>query len=134
MNRDIDGQQRPSLSNPGADHYSLESIRYRPLTPIDVGPHANVDMSTSTSNTNRKEQILLFPVPAKDILYINNLENNYNKIRITTMDGRICLTRDIDNPEDGLSIKISKLVNGLYIVQFYGAGGSIVSKVININR
>ena len=134
VDRDIDGHQRPSLSNPGADHYSLESIRYRPLTPIDVGPHANVDMSTSTSNTNRKEQILLFPVPAKDILYINNLENNYNKIRITTMDGRICLTRDIDNPEDGLSIKISKLVNGLYIVQFYGAGGSIVSKVININR
>ena len=134
VNRDIDGHQRPSLSNPGADHYSLESIRYRPLTPIDVGPHANVDMSTSTSDTNRKEQILLFPVPAKDILYINNLENNYNKIRITTMDGRICLTRDIDNPEDGLSIKISKLVNGLYIVQFYWAGGSIVSKVININR
>ncbi len=134
VNRDIDGQQRPSLSNPGADHYSIESIRYRPLTSLDVGPHANEDMSTSTSDTNGKEQILLFPVPANDVLFIDNLEHNYYRVSIATMDGRICLTKDIEDSEDGLSINISKLVNGLYIVQLYRDDSSIDSKVIAIYR
>jgi len=39
---DIDGQTRPTPSNPGADHYStnLASIRYMPMTPATVGPNA----------------------------------------------------------------------------------------------
>ncbi len=37
---DIDGQLRPATNNPGADHYSLESVRYAPMTPITVGPEA----------------------------------------------------------------------------------------------
>ena len=40
INKDIDGQDRPTNSNPGADHFSLESVRYQPLQPADVGPNA----------------------------------------------------------------------------------------------
>ncbi|SDS28918.1 Por secretion system C-terminal sorting domain-containing protein [Polaribacter sp. KT25b] len=37
---DIEGQSRPILSNPGADHFSTESKRYMPLKPTNVGPNA----------------------------------------------------------------------------------------------
>lgn len=40
---DVEGQDRPTTSNPGADHYSLESVRYSPLTKDDVGPNAYGD-------------------------------------------------------------------------------------------
>lgn len=44
---DIEGQTRPASSNPGADHYSLESVRYAPLTASDVGPYVADDGSVS---------------------------------------------------------------------------------------
>ncbi|MFB9055787.1 chondroitinase-B domain-containing protein [Mariniflexile ostreae] len=37
---DIEGQLRPLISNPGADHFSTESVRFKPLTSTDVGPNA----------------------------------------------------------------------------------------------
>tara|TARA_R110001606_G_scaffold398008_1_gene576023 strand:+ start:3597 stop:6137 length:2541 start_codon:yes stop_codon:yes gene_type:complete len=37
---DIEGQSRTIASNPGADHFSTESIRYHYLKPVDVGPNA----------------------------------------------------------------------------------------------
>ncbi|KGL62746.1 chondroitinase-B domain-containing protein [Polaribacter sp. Hel1_85] len=37
---DIEGQTRPTNSNPGADHFSTESERFMPLQPADVGPNA----------------------------------------------------------------------------------------------
>jgi hypothetical protein len=40
INQDIEGQDRPSNSNPGADHFSTISERFMPLKPVDVGPDA----------------------------------------------------------------------------------------------
>ncbi|MFD0990790.1 chondroitinase-B domain-containing protein [Mariniflexile jejuense] len=40
INEDIEGQTRSTISNPGSDHYSLESVRYMPMTPSTVGPNA----------------------------------------------------------------------------------------------
>ncbi|MFD0835377.1 chondroitinase-B domain-containing protein [Mariniflexile aquimaris] len=49
VNEDIDGQTRPTLSNPGADHYSLESVRFMPMTTATVGPNAYEVDDTSES-------------------------------------------------------------------------------------
>lgn len=38
VGEDIEGQDRPETSNPGADHFSMESVRYNPITVADVGP------------------------------------------------------------------------------------------------
>lgn len=46
---DIDGQTRPTTSNPGADHFSTESERFMPLQPSDVGPNAFETDDTSES-------------------------------------------------------------------------------------
>lgn len=37
---DIQGQTRPATSNPGADHFSTDTVIYGPLSPSDVGPNA----------------------------------------------------------------------------------------------
>ncbi|MEN3324443.1 chondroitinase-B domain-containing protein [Mariniflexile soesokkakense] len=49
INEDIEGQTRTNSSNPGADHYSLESVRYAPMTPDTVGPNAYEVDDTSES-------------------------------------------------------------------------------------
>lgn len=49
INEDIEGQTRPISSNPGADHFSLESVRYLPMTPATVGPNAYEVDDTSES-------------------------------------------------------------------------------------
>ncbi|WP_418264568.1 chondroitinase-B domain-containing protein [Flavobacterium faecale] len=46
---DIDGQSRPSSSNPGADHFSMESVRYMPMTAATVGPLAYEDIPLALS-------------------------------------------------------------------------------------
>ena len=47
--QDIDGQSRPSISNPGADHFSMESVRYMPMTAATVGPLAYEDVPLALS-------------------------------------------------------------------------------------
>jgi len=134
VNIDIDGQERPSMSNPGADHYSLESIRYRPLTPLDVGPNANETISTSTSDLNKNDQTLLYPVPANNILSINNLDSNVDNIRIVGIDGTIYIDKMVNNPKNGLEINTSKLISGIYTVLFSGTDNYNVSKMITIQH
>lgn len=40
ISEDIEGQTRTTNSNPGADHFSTESVRYQPMIPATVGPNA----------------------------------------------------------------------------------------------
>lgn len=40
ISEDFDGQDRALTSNPGADHFSMESVRYLPMTMVTVGPNA----------------------------------------------------------------------------------------------
>ena len=47
---DMDGDERPeSGSNPGADHFSLETVRYAPMTESTVGPYA-YELDEETEN------------------------------------------------------------------------------------
>ncbi|WP_271782706.1 chondroitinase-B domain-containing protein [Aquimarina algiphila] len=49
IDEDIEGQPRPGTSNAGADHFSTASVRYKPLTPSDVGPNAGEDPNPPTN-------------------------------------------------------------------------------------
>ena len=73
---DIDGQVRPIISNPGADHYSLESIRYKPLTPDDVGPNAFEDGTTSVNQENQSSDFIAYPIPTNNFLHIKGISPN----------------------------------------------------------
>jgi len=134
VDQDIDGQVRPSSSNPGADHNSGESIRYRPLTQSDVGPDAYENTSTAISDYNKNDEALLYPVPAKDVLYLANLDSEINKVRIMSFAGNLLIDKVVENSNNGLSIDISMLSNGVYAVQLSGRDSFMEAKTIIIHR
>ena len=49
LDEEIEGKSRPSTSNPGAHHYSMESVRYMPMTASTVGPLAYEDIPLALS-------------------------------------------------------------------------------------
>jgi len=117
VNMDIDGQTRPSLSNPGADHYSLESIRFKPLTTDDVGPDAEEDSTTFTFDSDVPTSVLAYPNPTNQLIQLSNLDNEVDRIAILNLNGKVLLSFDNQKKETDLEINISSLVNGMYLIQ-----------------
>ena len=117
INVDIDGQVRPMLSNPGADHYSLESIRYKPLTPNDVGPNVYEDGTSSVSFDNQSTDLLVYPVPSNSILHLRNISPHANQLELFKSSGEVVLTHKIKNIAQETSINISALNSGVYFLR-----------------
>ena len=114
---DIEGQERPIFSNPGADHYSLESIRYPPLTQSDVGINAYEDGTTSVNIDNQIFNILVYPVPTNNMLCFKNFNPNACKIEILNSSGKIMMTHKIENTLQESSVDVSRLHSGIYFAR-----------------
>ena len=114
---DIDGQQRPTPSNPGADHYSLESISYLPLTSNDVGPTAIEDETSSFEQEIHSSDILVYPIPSNKIIYLKNISANTNKLELLDSNGNIVATEKFENKIQETSIDVSELSNGIYFLK-----------------
>ena len=117
VNGDIDGQERPLLSNPGADHYSVETIRYTPLTKDDVGPNAGENSTTSIDVFTPIYDCLFYPIPANNILHYKNLTPNLKKLEIFTSNGKMVLSRIIETPGQDPSMDVSGLRSGIYFAK-----------------
>ena len=113
---DIDGQARPSVSNPGADHYSLESVRYPPTSQADVGPNANIGTSTAIVES-LIEPFQLCPIPAGDFVNLFNIHESVSSITIVNLDGKHMMTIPIQQGITHYTIDTSSLENGYYILQ-----------------
>ena len=118
VGQDIQGQSRPNSSNPGADHFSLETVRFGPLTPAEVGPFAEEDPITSTSEEEDFNEVLLFPVPAENLLTIRGLDHKIDKIKILNVTGEVILSYKIENVGADQTINVSSLLGGFYFIQF----------------
>ena len=134
INQDIEGQDRPSTSNPGADHYSLESIRFEPLTPNDVGPNTDEDMSTSISNKLKINETLIYPVPANNLLYLSRIDSKVTRIEIVDLEGKIVFSQKNKDAESDLTINTSKLLNGIYFVHLSNSDNYSESRKIIIQH
>ncbi len=133
VSQDIDGQERSVLSNPGADNYSLESVRFRPLTPDDVGPDAYEDFNTSDVE-KILSPILIYPIPGDEIIYLGMIDADIDMIKILNLEGKNLLSSNV-NPKDGeISINTSSLSNGIYLVQLFKNGHLIESRKIIITH
>ncbi|QBN17451.1 chondroitinase-B domain-containing protein [Flavobacterium nackdongense] len=82
---DIDGQTRPTPSNPGADHYSADvmSVRYQPMTSATVGPNAY------EANEPVPESLVLTPIPSFGAS---------GGSQVTTVTSNVNWTATIDKP------------------------------------
>jgi len=130
INRDIDGQERPIISNPGADHYSLESIRYMPLTSEDVGPYAYEDVTSSVGFEMQNSDLIVYPVPSKNMLHLKNINPNVDQLQLFDSNGQVVLNRKIENGLQETSLNISKLNNGLYFLKSATSHNFEIIKVI----
>lgn len=117
VDTDIDGQERPSASNPGADHYSLESIRFSPLTANDVGPNAGEDNTTSSNTYYQRNSALVYPVPANNTLHLNNINFDIKEVVVINASGQIISTREFNVPSSECSFDVSGLKRGVYFLK-----------------
>lgn len=131
IDEDIEGQVRPALSNPGADYYSLETIRFTPLTIDDVGPDAFEDTPTSVSLDHPRSDILIYPIPTSKILNLKNIHSDANKLEIIDSYGKIILSQPIAKSMQEFSVNVSWLKNGIYFLKISNSEQfSEISKII----
>ncbi|MDA7502270.1 T9SS type A sorting domain-containing protein, partial [Chitinophagales bacterium] len=125
---DIEGQARPLTANYGADHYSLETISYTPLTPDDVGPNSYVDQGTSISAITAINELLIYPVPADKLLTIDTDGLKISRVEIATVNGKVVQSTELTRAEAVLTLNTTDLPNGLYLLKMYSSDGSSVAK------
>lgn len=85
----------------------------------------------STQENNIKSTISLYPNPAKDFIYLNNLPAG-TTIYITEMSGRKLLTKK--STDKKIDINISKFINGVYMIQIEHNSKVILSEKLIINK
>ena len=117
---DIQGEPRPSNSNPGADNYLTNSLAtiQGPLSPLDVGPGANMNL---TAEEFTFIGLKVVPNPAlhsisieqipEGIQYLHILNDKGQLIRLLNVQGKISINTDI-----------SSLPEGVYFIRFLGNG------------
>ncbi len=134
INEDIEGQTRPDKSNPGADHFSTESIRYTPLTPANVGPNGTENTNTAIFNRLLEKKMLIYPLPADDQLSLRSLDSKITKVELISLEGKIIWSGEIENSIGDWRINTSTLGNGIYVLRFYSGQDSWGSKMILVQH
>jgi poly(beta-D-mannuronate) lyase len=131
---DIDGQARPIASNPGADHYSLESIRFPPLTAEDVGPDSE-EGSTSSIFTNEKvEESFIYPVPSNDVIVIESIDSEIISVELFNVNGERVLIQQPSHPIYKITVNASFLIDGAYFVKVSHKNGLFEMKKVLIQH
>ncbi|PLX11891.1 MAG: hypothetical protein C0594_03075, partial [Marinilabiliales bacterium] len=77
------------------------------------------------------DKVEVFPVPAKDILYVNNLPAGIKKITINDLTGRIFYTNETDSKDTKLQVE--SLGAGVYNLTIDAQGEFLVKKITIIN-
>lgn len=72
------------------------------------------------------KKVLLYPNPATSIVTINGAED-YQSVSVYDQSGKMVLQRNID---DQLSLNVSELQKGIYLIRLEGNGRTNVSKLI----
>lgn len=87
----------------------------------------------STKDIAKNSQVVIYPVPAQNQLYIKPLENSaIQSIAIRTFDGRLVKNASNINTTDVAQVNISDLTSGQYIVEVKTSNG-IQNQIISKN-
>ncbi|WP_298535687.1 chondroitinase-B domain-containing protein [uncultured Algibacter sp.] len=89
-------------------------------------------LSRLSINKVNQNDIVLFPVPSKDILNIRTKGININEINIYGIDGRRVLNKAMHTPKPEVVLNISSLSSGTYLIKLIDDNYFTISKVIII--
>jgi len=127
--QDIEGQSRPTYSNYGADHFSLDAALYQPLTPSDVGPFSNATTSIRYQRLN-DINILVYPIPAKDFLIIDDIQTGFDRLDIFNIKGEWVTGRVLNDSDKKVEMNVSAFFNGMYILSLSGERGFVTKRIM----
>jgi len=80
------------------------------------------------------QNVLIFPIPAKDKLNIKVLNNNIESMKLFNIQGQLILEKPIEIFNSEFSINIETVTSGSYIVNLSGKYGLNVSKRIIVSH
>ena len=113
---DIQGEPRPSNSNPGADHFHLNSSAtlFGPLSQTDVGPGSNMNL-----NVERFSFITLkvSPNPATSTLSIEQIPEGVQYLQIFNQRGQLIKVLETGD-KTSVNYNIAQLPEGIYYIWF----------------
>ncbi|WP_406684673.1 T9SS type A sorting domain-containing protein [Seonamhaeicola sp. MEBiC1930] len=78
--------------------------------------------------------VSVFPVPAKNILNIKTKGVGISKTVIFSLDGRLVLNKVESTPKTEISLDVSSLSNGTYLINFLNDNGLSASKMIIVSH
>jgi hypothetical protein len=81
----------------------------------ETGGYISCSGSTEIIYLDGPDDLIVYPNPAKDNLYVNNLPKNTESISIINIEGKVVLEVTVKS-----IIDISELSKGLYIIKFNG--------------
>ncbi len=95
----------------------------------DMGtPNAANDCNVASVGSNEIEGFSIHPNPAKNIIYVNTLNNNAKNVEMFSIIGkRVYANTTVDN---NFSVDVSKFNAGLYILKVSEGNNTSVQKVI----
>ena len=79
--------------------------------------------------TTDQNQLTIYPNPSQNIISINNISRKSQQVRLFNLDGKILIEKNIESESD-ISIDVSPLSNGAYILQIIGKQGTKSEMVI----
>ncbi|GAA3637881.1 chondroitinase-B domain-containing protein [Flavivirga jejuensis] len=88
--------------------------------------------SLSADEADLNNSIVLYPMPAKNILYVKNSKNIINDMQIYSLDGRSILKKTINSTS--LEIDTSLISNGTYIINLSSENHQNISKMIIVSH
>ena len=87
----------------------------------------------SVNEVDLQDSISIYPLPAKDKLYIKALNNQIDVIKIYSLDGRKVFEKVVNSTSEELRIDTSALVNGTYLINLSNSN-QVISKMIVISN
>ncbi len=120
--------------------YANDSYRPKLLVTIDVSgvtnntviPEVVQEPEVSVPVLEETNSITMYPLPARDVLYMNGLSGKYTKVMIVDMKGRLVKEFTVNEKNQNNAIDIGDLKNGMYLLKMTGTEASIITKKIII--
>jgi poly(beta-D-mannuronate) lyase len=86
--------------------------------------------SLSANDITFENDIVIYPNPAKDMLYIKNVSQNVEVIKLYSIEGRKILERNLSSSNAFKELNVSSLKNGIYIISIEDGKNTISRKIV----